>query len=101
MSLKIALFKIKAEKVHIWKEWCHSLQKEFNQQAIETLKEEGLESEFYTLFEIHGEFYTLAGGYQLGDGYTSDKDINRIHQEKKEECFEKKVDASILLDLHV
>lgn len=101
MSLQIALFKIKKDKVHVWKDWCNTLQKKFNKEAIETLKEEGLESEFYTLFEIDEDFYTLAGGYRLINGSTSDKKLNKVHNDKKKECFEEKCNADILLDLHI
>lgn len=101
MSLQIALFKIKKDKIQTWKDWCISLQKKFSKEAIETLKEEGLESEFYTVFEIKGDFYTLAGGYRLKNGSTSDRELNKMHNDKKKECFEEKCDAEILLDLHI
>lgn len=101
MSLQIALFKIKNEKVQEWKEWCIILQEKLNKEAIETLKEEGLESEFYTIFEIQGGFYTLAGGNRLKEGKITNREINKIHNDKKKECFEKKCDVKILVDLHI
>lgn len=91
MKLETALFKLKKNKVDTWKAWLYELDTTYAEEVKETLKEEGLAMEFWKVFEHDGVFYTLGGGYRVSDGNVSDREVNRLHKEKKVECFDFKV----------
>ena len=86
--MEINLFKIKEGKLGKWLEWGKLLATQYKEEAIETLKEEGVNYESFCVFEIRGEHYTLAmveGEAKLAN---MERDLNRKHREVKKECLE-------------
>lgn len=90
--MQYSLYKLKKNKVEVWKDWLHQLDTTYRKEAEETLKEEGLVLEFWTVFEANGSFYTLGGDIVQFEGNKSNCEVNRLHDLKKKECFIKRVD---------
>ncbi len=88
--MKTVLFKLKKEKLEIWKNWLSELQS--NPETLNTLKEEKMLFEFYSVFEIDENYYCFAGG-EGEFKKSSDKQINIKHNEIKKECFEEKFNS--------
>jgi len=86
--MKGSIFKIKEGKEDTWKLWCLELAEKRYDEALETLKEEGLNRECGGVFNIQGTWY----GYILTDkdGIPSnkDKEINQKHRDTIRECRE-------------
>lgn len=98
-KMKINLYKIKDGKLETWLEWGNLLETTYKEEAVETLKEEGVTTEAFGLFELNGENYTL--GISMGENLPANlkKEINIKHKEVKKECliFIKKVDLVYFL----
>jgi len=82
------LFKIKKGKLATWLEWCAYLNNE-KETAVETLREENILFEGSMHFKIHDDDYVLLYASHTGDPLpATDREINKLHKEKKYECFE-------------
>ncbi len=94
------IFKIKKDKVEVWKAWCHELNTVLREQARETIHEEGNIHETFLIFELGGEMYTigLAEGKNLP---ATEKEINRKHKELSFECLDKVSKAFSLYNIRV
>lgn len=86
--IKAVLLKVKEGYINEWKDWCSELQHQRYGDAQSTLREEGLIQEGALLFERGNEYYVI--GFTEGDGLGGDqgKEINKMHQEKKNRCLE-------------
>lgn len=86
--MKGKIFKIKKDKLEIWKNWCLDLDSTHKKEALETLIEEGLNREYGGIFKLKEDYY----GYILTDkeGIPSnkEKEINRTHLNKIKECID-------------
>lgn len=94
------LFRIKPDKLETWKLWCHTLSNELRDEAIETLKEEGMTQEAFVVFELNNDYFTIG----LGDGQclpTTDREINRKHKQMGKECLEKIGKVSCLYNFNL
>ena len=89
MSMKIFLFKIKEGKVEHWRQWCNLLATEYKKEAIETLQEENLTYESFSIFSINGQHYTI--GMTEGDAKPAnmERELNQKHKTIKQECLER------------
>lgn len=87
--MKLNLFKIKEGKLDKWLEWGKLLMTIHKDEAIETLKEEGLTYESFTVFEIDGNHYTLAMIEGEEKPTNMNRELNIKHREVKKECLEK------------
>ncbi len=90
-----ALFKIKENKLNVWKDWEQVLMKN-KLEAIETLKEENMLIEGSMTFKIGEDNYAILFGYHEEELKPStEKEINIIHKRIKSECLEyiSKIDA--------
>jgi hypothetical protein len=87
-NMKLVLFKVKKEKLAQWVAWCHRVATEFKTEALETLREEKVSQEGFSLFSVHGDFYTL--GYALGEPEPANttRELNKLHKQMKRECLE-------------
>jgi len=87
--MKLNLFKIKEGKLEQWLEWGRLLTTTYKEEAIETLREEGLTYEGFCIFKIDNNHYTLA--MLEGEARPADMaiELNRKHKEMKKECLEK------------
>lgn len=95
------LFKIKEGRKEEWLSWCKELSTTLRDEAIETLKEEGVVQELTIAFSINGDDYVL--GYMDGEILPAnmDQEINQKHKEMKEECLERVRDADVLSNFKV
>lgn len=96
---KAFLFKIKEGKKEIWYSWCNELATTLKEEALATLKEEGLVHEMALAFNTpEGEYFI---GYMDGDGLPADmsKEINQKHKLMKDECLEKTGPVDVLYSL--
>ncbi len=87
--MKLYLFTIKQGKLDLWKEWGNLLMTKHKEEAIETLKEEGLTYEGFCIFEIDGIYYTLAMIEGEEKPTNMDRELNQKHRATKQECLEK------------
>jgi len=83
-----SLFKIKKGLKKEWIDWCAEIQNIRRSEAIETLKEEKVIQEAFVFFEVDDVEYTL--GISEGENLpaNNERDINKIHKEKKKKCLE-------------
>lgn len=89
--MQLVIYKLKKNKVSVWKDWLQELNITYRKEAIKTFEEEGLLFEYWSVFESNGNFYTVGCNYKFKDGEVSDCKLNRLHKEKKKECFSGKV----------
>jgi len=87
--MKLYLFKIKEGKLDQWLKWGELLITTYKEEAIETLKEERITYEGFCVFEIGGEYYTLAMIEGEAKPANMERELNRKHIEVKKECLEK------------
>lgn len=87
--MKLYLFKIKEGKFEQWKNWCHLLMTQYKDEAIETLKEEGLSHESFAIFSIDGNYYTLAMVEGDAKPTNMERELNQKHRTVKKECLER------------
>ncbi len=87
--MKINLFKIKEGKLEKWREWGKLLTTTHKEEAIDTLKEEGLSYEGFCVFEIEGKHYTIAIIEGEEKPTNMERELNQKHREIKKECLEK------------
>ncbi len=87
--MKIKLYKLKKGKLDKWKEWGKLLLTIYKEEAIETLKEEGLTYEAFSVFSINGEYYTIAMIEGEEKPTNMDRELNQKHKAIKKECLEK------------
>lgn len=87
--MKLYLFKIKEGKLEKWKEWGSLLVTTHKKEAVETLTEEGLTYEAFCVFQIEGNYYTLAMIEGKQNPTNMERELNQKHQAMKEECLEK------------
>jgi len=87
--MKINLFKIKEGKLDKWLEWGNLLITIYKEEAIETLKEEGLTYEGFAVFEIDGKNYTFSMIEGEEKPTNMERELNIKHREVKKECLEK------------
>lgn len=102
MTKPINIFRIKENKIGQWKDWCTKLQTEYKEEALETMREEGIIWESFQLFKINNTFYTLGVDFSPNNSSRkeiSEKNLNKIHQSKKKECLEFVSKTEILYDL--
>ena len=89
--MKYAIYKIKPNKLNLWKDWCKELNTTHRRDALKTLETENLLFEGFIIFEIKGDTYTIGysaekeGGEQPSD---STNELNKKHREIKKECLE-------------
>jgi hypothetical protein len=95
------IYKLKKDKVSEWREWCAKLNSSLQEEALQTLKEEGNSLEAFLIFEIGGEFYTIGLGIGEFLPVNKDQEINTMHINKKKECFEKAIPTENLYLLHL
>ena len=86
--MKTYLFKIKEGKLEVWKAWCNLLMTTHKEEAIETLKEEGLTYESSLIFSIDGKYYTLAMIEGEEKPTNMERELNQKHRAMKKECLE-------------
>lgn len=86
--MKLNLFKIKEGKLEKWIEWGNLLITQYKEEAVETLKEEGVTYEGFCVFEINGEHYTLAMVEGEAKPANMERELNRKHKETKKDCLE-------------
>ncbi len=87
--MKLNLFKIKEGKLQKWLEWGKLLMTNYKEEAIETLKEEGLTYEGFAVFEIEGSHYTLAMIEGEEKPTNMERELNKKHRDIKKECLGK------------
>jgi len=87
--MKLNLFKIKEGKLDKWREWGKLLETTYKEEAIETLKEEGLSYESFCVFQINGEYYTFAMTEGEHRPINMDRELNQKHKAIKRECLER------------
>ncbi len=90
------LFKIKNGYLDEWKNWCREIQEERYVEAKDTLVEEGLSQEVAFLFKYDSGYYILGFIDGVGLPANPEREINKIHKEKKERCLEYIGPAEIL-----
>ncbi|MBI3337117.1 MAG: hypothetical protein HY005_00635 [Candidatus Staskawiczbacteria bacterium] len=86
--MKSNLFKIKEGKLDKWFEWGKLLTTKYREEAIETLKEEGLNYEAFCVFKIEEEYYTISMIEGEEKPTNMDRELNQKHKETKKECLE-------------
>lgn len=82
------IFKIREGKLDQWKNWCHKINTELRNEAIETLKEEKVIQEAFVLLNIDGSSYAIG----MGEGEclpATSRSINMEHKKQARECLEK------------
>lgn len=99
--MKANIFKIKKEKLDVWKKWCQLLNSDLKMEAIETLIEEKVSYEAFAIFKIKEEFYTIGFGEGEFLPANLNKEINIKHQAVKKECLEYIDSAEMLYELIV
>lgn len=67
----MTIFKIKENKIEIFKDWANKISTELCDKAIESLKEENCTHEIFNYFEIDGRFYVVA--HMEGGEYITSK----------------------------
>ncbi len=87
--IKGNLFKIKEGKVAKWRDWCRLLETTYKNEAIESLKEEGMSYEAFFIFTIGDDFYTIGIGEGKELPANMDRELNQKHRATKRECLEK------------
>lgn len=95
-------FKLKKEKVEVWRDWCSTLNTTYKQEAERTLIEEGLEDEFCGIFFDSNTWYAVIVEIGDGGGYVNKENpLNQIHREKKRECLESCFPVEVTYSLNV
>ncbi|MBP9826949.1 hypothetical protein KBC99_00545 [Candidatus Saccharibacteria bacterium] len=96
---RAVLFRIKPDKEQVWRDWCSQIYGQYRNEAIESLNEEGLIQEMSLLFKVENATYMI--GYMDGEAKPSNKEreINKIHAEKRQECLEYVGEAEVLYSL--
>ena len=94
--LKQKVLKVKEGMLDEWKSWCSELQNDRKDEAIATLAEEGLEYETAGLFKLANDYYVIATVYGEARPSDKNKEINRIHLEKRRKCLEPVGDVEVL-----
>lgn len=85
--MKSVLFKVKENKLPIWLDWCQFLKKN-EIEVVETLNEEKILFEGCLHFQILDTWYVLMfEEYYDAPLPATQKEINKIHMQKKIECF--------------
>lgn len=87
--MKLHLFKIKEGKLETWKKWGKLLVKKYKKEAIETLKEENIQYEGFCIFEMNGDYYTLAMIEGEAKSANMERKLNQKHRAMKKECLER------------
>ena len=88
MHKKVIVLKIKSGKLAKWKQWCSELDEARRTEALETLREEGVNEELCVLIDIGGIPYVVA--FSDGEMLSADmtRDINQKHNALKNECLQ-------------
>lgn len=69
-----------------WMDWCRLLSTKYKDEALVTLKEEGLLQEAFMMFTIDDTYYTI--GFSEGNHLpATEREVNRKHQQMKKECL--------------
>jgi hypothetical protein len=87
--MKFVLFKIKEGKLDTWKNWCGVLRTTYKEEALETLKEEGLIYEACVGFEIEGNWYTLGIVQGEEKPINLERELNIKHRAIRKECLQR------------
>ena len=87
--MKMYLFKIKEGKLEKWREWCHLLMTQYKDEAIETLKEEDVTYEAFSIFPIQGQYYAVAMVEGEMKPTNMERELNQRHKAIKKECLER------------
>ncbi len=87
--MKLYLFKVKEGKLETWKEWCNLLMTKYKNEAVETLKEEGVVYEAFSIFSINEEYYTIAMIEGEAKPTNMERELNQKHRATKKECLER------------
>jgi hypothetical protein len=97
--MNFRLIKIREGKETVWIDWCNKVQNEFYNEALESIKEENVVQETIVKVEINNRLYCLA--YMEGECLPANmnREINRIHAEKKKECIESVDTPEILYNI--
>lgn len=86
------LYRIKNDKLHVWREWCSELQTNLAKGASKTIAEEGESFEFFIIFKVGEAYFTLGGAIISDDTKLHPADetnpLNQRHQQMKKECLE-------------
>ncbi len=90
------LYSILPGKEDVWKTWCEELQTTHAEAARQTLRDEGASIEGFVAFWIDGKMFTL--GFAEGELLVADqnKELNRLHREKKMACLGTPMDVESL-----
>lgn len=83
------LFKVKKDKINIWREWSEQLEIHRRSEALETIIEEREIFEGSFDFKISDEDFVLMFGYNEEELLpATEKEINTNHKRIKRECLE-------------
>lgn len=93
--MKGKIFKLKKDKLETWKAWALELATNYNKEATETLKEEGLQREYGGIFNMNDEWYGYIFTDKQGNPSNQDKEINRRHREVIQDVVDKEYRAKI------
>lgn len=101
--IKTSLYKVKDSKLCVWSDWCDQLSSNLKSEALDTLKEENSFREIFLSFNAGEVDYVLGLSEFNGESLKPNqiKDINKTHQQKKEECLTYVGTTSLLLDLKI
>lgn len=86
--MKGQIFKLKKDKLETWKAWCLEINQNRKDEALETLKEEGLNREYGGILNINGDWYGFIFADKEGKPSDKSKEINRTHLQKFLECVD-------------
>lgn len=85
------IYKIKPDKLGVWRNWCQRLQSDLRLEALETLKVENAELELFINLKLQNNWYALGLMSSKNNLETRQPDNSKINQEHKlikSECLE-------------
>lgn len=97
----MVIFRVKEGKVDEWIRWCHRLESDLHDEAMNTLMEERITEEFCALAWIGDTAYVF--GFVTGEMLPPNmaRSINVEHKKLKTECLEFVSEAEVMYQFNV
>lgn len=93
------IYKLKADKVNVFKQWATEVMTKLKQEAQLAIEEENIVQEIFSIFEIQGQTYIAVHITSSEPRPPTDRAINLHHKAKMKECIDSLVKSEIIIDI--
>jgi hypothetical protein len=100
--LRVSIHQLNNDKVDMLREHGHKLMGDWKDEAIQSLRAEGVMQESCRVFEIQGNWFAvgvMSAQGKILDG--PDSDVNREHKRVLSEVVSSKISTEIIYDLQI